>query len=605
MADVDGGNESDGDGGWFLVRECDCAEDDTEEDALEQLFDGDTDTDVTDLIDDTDCAQNVNHAALLHAQLLEADRQALGDLKRKYSTPSPKSVVDQDLSPQLQAVSLSPRKRHSKRRLFDDSGIASSYETPAVFAPSGQVPESQNGGSAEGVTAAINTSHSESTFMARFKDLFGLPFKELTRPFKSDKTCCSDWVIALFDAKEELVEAAKTLLQSLGDFFIMQSCQGFGLTITMLLICFKCAKSRETLLKQLSQMFALPTSSIKADPPKNRSVPVALYFYKSTMSGSTYQFGDLPDWLAKQLSLSHQTGSENFELSKMVQWAYDNDYKDEASIAFFYAQEADNDANAAAWLKHNGQARFVKDCCQMVRLYKRQEMKQMTLSQWVSHCCNKTPEEGDWRDIAKFLKFQDVNFLHFLGVMRQFLAHTPKKSCLLIYGPPDTGKSTFLHTLVQFLQGAVISFVNCKSHFWLMPLVDAKVGFLDDATHLCFQYMDQHMRCAFDGYPVSVDCKHRVPTQIKMPPMLMTSNLNIYDDPLYFYLQNRITGIPFHRKFPFNEDGSPCFSLTVGSWRSFFKKLHQQLGLEEEDFSQDAEPTHTLRCSARSPVRTL
>lgn len=37
-------------------------------------------------------------------------------------------------------------------------------------------------------------------------------------------------------------------------------------------------------------------------------------------------------------------------------------------------------------------------------------------------------------------------------------------------------------SFIHFIQGAVISFVNSTSHFWLEPLTDTKVAMLDDAT---------------------------------------------------------------------------------------------------------------------------
>ncbi|AFQ52494.1 putative E1 protein [Canis familiaris papillomavirus 13] len=604
MADTDGGNNSEPDGGWYVVREAECEESDDEED-LEKLFDDSTDGDLSDLIDDGEVVEaDCCHAELLNAQLAEDDRCRLSVLKRKYTTPSPKAPDVQDLSPSLQAVSISPRKKHSKRRLFDDSGIDSSHETSGVVASPAQVPETQNGCSQGDARGILNGSEQESSVMLQFKSEFGVSYKELCRVYKSNKTCCNDWVIVIFGSKEEILEASKSLLKNHADFFQMQcreSCLGW---FCLLLIQFKFAKNRDTIRKTLSQLFCVPGNYIYAEPPKVRSVAVALYFYKSVSNRETFKHGDYPEWIDSQLQLSHQVGSETFELATMIQWAYDHGFQDEATIAYMYAKEADHDPNAAAWLKHNGQAKFVKDAAHMVRLYRRQEMRDMSMSQWLGHRARNEKQDGDWRDIAKFLKYQGVQFLDFLCILRQLLAGTPKKSCLMIHGPPDTGKSTFAYSLVTFCGGGVVSFVNSRSHFWLSPLVDCKIGLIDDVTHACLQYMDQYMRSSFDGNPVSLDCKHKIPVQTKMPPMLMTSNLDIFDNPLYFYLKSRIRGMYFPRPFPVNADGSPLFSLTPGSWKSFFDKLHVQLGLDPEDF-QDGEPTHTLRCCARSAVPAL
>nr|PZO96006.1 MAG: hypothetical protein DI620_00265 [Haemophilus parainfluenzae] len=51
-----------------------------------------------------------------------------------------------------------------------------------------------------------------------------------------------------------------------------------------------------------------------------------------------------------------------FDLSRMIQWAYDNDHIDESIIAYQYAKLADIDSNAKAFLAHNSQVKYVKEC---------------------------------------------------------------------------------------------------------------------------------------------------------------------------------------------------------------------------------------------------
>ncbi|AXQ03944.1 E1 [Canine papillomavirus 21] len=613
MADGERGNENLVDGGWYLVTEAECGDDDDGDlEDLESMFDKSTDSNVSNLINDDDDDDDEDtevdrallggHAALFNQQELEEDRSRLCELKRKYTTPTRSDLSVCDLSPQLQAVTLSPHKKSSKRRLFEDSGIDTSQnETSLLVTSPEQVQETPQNGRPDECRAVFTASRNEAATLASFKSAFGVEFRELTRIYKSSKTCCTDWVVYVWGVRTELLDAAKTLLEPHASFFqLTRSLMGDEM---MLLVCFKSAKSRDTLLNLFSTMLHVGKGQIKAEPPRNRSVPVALFFFKSAMSKATHKHGEYPDWLACQLLIQHQSGSESFELQKMVQWAYDNRFTDESEIAFEYARIADVDANAAAWLRHNAQARFVKDCASMVKHYRRHEMRSMSMSQWVSHCCSKVTEDGDWTQIAKFLKYQCVNFLDFLGALRHLLAGVPKKQCIIFHGPPDTGKSHFCFTLIQFLQGKVVSFVNSKSHFWLMPLADTKIGMLDDATHACLQYLDQTMRSAFDGNTVALDCKHKSLMQMKMPPMLLTSNINIHDDPLYFYLKSRMKGFCFGKPFPFNEDGSPLFSLTSSSWKSFFQRLHHQLGLDLDE--EDGDPSPAFRASAGSSVSAL
>ncbi|AOP12497.1 E1 [Canis familiaris papillomavirus 19] len=607
------GNEDvEGDGGWFLVSQADCSDAD---DDFDCLLDASADTNISDLIDDNVVeGDNVDHARLLNLQRLEQDLSQLGGPKRKYLTPSPKGTSPNDLSPSLQAVSLSPRPKNSKRRLFQDSGIESINNETEDSVTRGETQVSQNGGAdaeydSDPVSASLTilqSSNQEATILSKFKGAFGTGFKELTRPYKSSKTCCHDWVVFVFGAREDVLVASKTLLKQQCDFFLMTIETGGLGYMGLYLLQFNVAKSRETLTKAFCQMLSVKDFQVRADPPKNRSVAVCLYFYKLSLSRASYKHGDFPPWLSKQLLISHQQDTETFDLSKMIQWAYDQGYTDESEIAFHYAVYAEEDANAAAWLKCNGQARFVADCAKMVRHYKRHQMRMMTSSQWVYHCCGLAgSEEGDWTVVAKYLKYQNVSFLAFLGALRHMLDGTPKKQCLLIYGPPDTGKSWFCFSLLSFLHGKVVSFVNSRSHFWLSPLADCKIGMLDDATYPCLSFIDMNMRSAFDGNYVSVDCKHKNPVQIKLPPMLVTSNIDLKAEPTLQYLHSRFTCLEFPRKFPINPDGSPVFSLTSSVWKAFFQKLHHQLGLDPEEEANDGEPGQTFRCTARCDAASL
>ncbi|AGU62951.1 E1 protein [Mustela putorius papillomavirus 1] len=589
-------------GGWFIIREAECS---SGEESFERMFDDETqDTDISNLIDDTEINEEgleENHLALFNAQINEDNNRQLSDLKRKYSTPSPQARV-QDLSPRLAAVTISPPKKNSKRRLFEDSGIESfNNETEDVIARS-QVPVEQNGCSGgDLVVTLLKANNREAILLNKFKDNFGISFRELTRVYKSNKTCGNDWVVFVCGARDTVLEGSKSLLEQQCDFFQVTICGFMGLY----LLCFKNAKCRDTILSYFAKLLNINSCQVLCDPPKNRSCPVALFFFKKSMVSDTYKFGHYPEWLRRQTMVSHQSQSETFELSKMVQWAYDNDYFEESQIAFEYALEAEVDANAAAFLKSNAQVKYVKDCAKMVRLYKKQEMKQMTMAQWIYKCCSNVTEDGDWTQIAKYLKYQEVNFLAFLGALRNLFEGTPKKHCLLIYGPPDTGKSTFCYSLVSFLKGNVVSYMNSKSHFWLMPLTECKVGYLDDATYSCFNFLDVNMRSAFDGNLVSVDCKHHVPTQVKLPPMLMTSNINIKAEQQFFYLHSRMVTFEFPKQFPFQSDGTPLFSLTHASWKSFFKKLHHQLGLPPEEELNDGESEQAFRCTAGSDNAAL
>lgn len=606
MADK-GTDPKEGCSDWFLV-EADCS--DIDED-FEKLFDKDTDSDISDLLDDGDLgdSEEGNPQELLCLQEREESDLQLQQLKRKYFSPKALS----QLSPQLESITISPQRK-SKRRLFEeqDSGLelsltheaedsvaevevpGSKDDVPESVSATAETKGSQNN---EHYKQLLQCSNARATLLSKFKNAFGVSFTELTRRYKSDKTCCRDWVALVYGLQEEIIEGSKHLLQ--------QHCEYIWLhvlcPISLYLLCFKTGKSRNTVKNLLVSVLNIGEQQLIADPPQIRSVVAALFWYKESMNKNVYTYGDYPEWIANQTLLSHQNvETQQFELCRMIQWAYDNDYIEDSDIAYHYAKLADEDANARAFLAHNSQAKFVRECAQMVRHYKKGEMKGMTISAWIYTRLKTIDGPGHWSEIVKFIRFQQINFIMFLDVFKQFLASVPKRNCLLIYGAPDCGKSLFCMSLIRALKGKVISFVNSRSHFWLSPLTECKLALLDDATEPCWIYIDQFLRNGIDGNLVSVDCKHKNPVQIKFPPLLITSNTNIMNDAKYQYLHSRIKAFEFVNKFPFNEDGTPLFQLTDQSWKSFFQRLWSQLDLsDQEDEGEDGGSQRPFQCTAR------
>lgn len=591
MADIPKGTDSfesiENDCSWCILDEAECVDD---IDTLKDLFDNSTDgSDVSNLIDDVDNASQGNSLALFNRQLTEETNKDISALKRKY-IKSPQQQIAA-LSPRLQAVKITPEGK-SRRRLFQDSGIEED-ETPCV---SQVVSNVEN--AAKDAIDLLRCSNRKATLLSKFKDLFGVSFNELTRIYRSDKTCSCNWTVAVFNAAEEVLEASKIQLQQHVDFMQIII---FGF-YALYLIEFKTAKSRETLLKLLCQLLNVSEYQLLCDPPKLRSVPVAIYFYKRSLSNASFKFGDFPPWLSKQIMLDHQlSSSDSFSLSDMVQWAFDNNYTDDSEIAYNYALFAAEDANAAAFLQHNNQAKFVKDCSTMVKHYKRYEMRKMSMSAWIKKCSSEYNVDGNWKIIAQFLRTQNVNVVEFLIALKPFLKGVPKQNCLVFWGPPDTGKSMFCFSLLQFLKGKVISYINSKSQFWLMPLLDGKIGLLDDATYPCWQYMDINLRNAMDGNPFSIDAKHRNPVQLNLPPLLVTTNIDVKADNALKYLHSRIKCFHFPNKLIVQENGEIAHKITNETWACFFTKFASQLDIvcEDDEDGDTGDTDRTFQCTAR------
>ncbi|ATQ38451.1 E1 [Gammapapillomavirus 18] len=588
MGDANKGNlfGEEGCSSWFIT-EATCID---SLDTIDELFENSTDgSDISNLIDEVDNCIQGNSLALLNKQLTEECDADIIALKRKFH-PSPEQSVN-ELSPRLEAVQITPQ-RSIKRRLFGDSGIE---EDEAENSNEKVVTNNVEADDVESI--CLTQENYKGVLLNKCKEKFGVQFGELTRSFKSDKTCSPQWIVLAHKIQTELIEASKIQLQNYCDFMQLLT-YDFSVLYFML---FKSPKNRETVEKLFCQLLNCKSVQLLSEPPRTRSAVVALFFYQKSFGNASYKVGDFPDWIKKFTLISHQAAStaDSFDLSQMIQYAYDNNLLEESIIAYRYAQIADEDPNAAAFLKSNNQARYVRDACRMVRHYKRQEMRDLSMSDWIWKCSDDCDGEGDWKPIALLFKFQDVNFVRFLTAFRDFLKSIPKRNCLVFIGPSDTGKSYFCHSLTKFLKGKVINFMNRASPFWLSPLVDGKIGLLDDCTYQCWQHLDVNMRGALDGNDVCIDSKHKNPIQITLPPMLITTNFDITREESFSFLRSRLQCFHFPNRVPINEDGSLVYTINNDTWKCFFRKFatHIDLTPREDQQNESGRPDKAFRCT--------
>nr|WJJ59270.1 MAG: E1 protein [Hydrurga leptonyx papillomavirus 1] len=610
-------------GSEFIELEAECSDGSGDEEEEGEGEDGEFEG--FDLVDDASTSMH-EHLALYNKQMLEADIEQVQQLKRKYASPTTEMKVNNDLSPRLAAIVISPERR-AKRRLFiqeEDSGYGHTLETQAQteVGQNTQV-EVGEGGEREGEEVEeveeegeenngvqslampiqlLRARDNKISKLGMFKRVYGVGFADLTREFKSDKSINSDWVVAAFGVPDAVVDGSIELLKP-HCVFVHTTCEQSAWGFIMLfLLCFKTGKSRATVERLMSSVAAVRPGALLAEPPKIRSPAAAVYWYKGLLTNISKAWGARPKWILNQVSISHiAEDCTPFELSEMIQWAYDNQYTEECRIAYEYAKCADTCKNAAAFLKSNCQAKYVKDCAIMVRHYIRAEMQGMSMGRWIERQRERIEGEGDWKVICSFLKYQGVEFVPFQTRFKLFLKGVPKKNCLCIYGPPNTGKSAFCMSLIKFFNGKVVSHMNSKSTFWLQPLLDTKVGLLDDATEACWDFMDTYMRNALDGNQVCIDSKHRAPQQCKFPPLLMTSNINIKESDRWKYLHSRVTMVNFPNEFPLTEDGECVYELTEQNWKSYFGRCWAKLECsDEEDEGYDGDAQPAFRCTARS-----
>ncbi|AFU07679.1 putative E1 early protein [Equus caballus papillomavirus 6] len=603
-------------GGWFIHQEAECSDSDSEPECTDEV-DGPF---VATLLDDGPVTQG-NSLALFQQQVTRADQEQLGWLKRKYVASPQKDCT---LSPRLVAIHISPEKQ-VKRRLFlgagsEDSGLELSAQNETALASTAARSETETQVQSGPLTSStpvpggreeldiLRLRNRRAVLLGRFKDSFGVSYTELTRPFRSDKTVCRDWVVAVYGVRERVYECLKVQLEPLCDYIHLTLRPTTQENYLQGLFQWKAQKSRETVTKLLKNLLQVNELQMLVDPPKLRSLPAALYWYKTALGSSCYSVGQLPDWVTRQTTVTHQEEELRFDLSRMVQWAFDNDYHTECEIAYHYASLAEVEPNAAAWLSCTSQAKMVKDCCTMVNLYKRAIMREMTMSAWLNYRMKRVTEKGHWRDICGFLKYQQVGVPDLISFLKLFFKGVPKKTCLVVAGPPDTGKSLFCMSLLKFAGGKVLSYANAKSHFWLQPVQDAKLVLIDDATKHCWDYLDTHLRNLFDGNPICLDAKHKAPQQLKCPPLIISTNEMVHLSERWRYLHSRIKVITFPNPCPMDDQNEPAYKINDGSWKSFFQRLWSHLDLsdqEDEGDEEDGGPTQTFRCSARRPDDAL
>lgn len=435
------------------------------------------------------------------------------------------------------------------------------------------------------LSRVLTSKNARQTVLAIFKELYTASYTEVTRTYKSDKTQSNEWVFVVLGAAQVFYESLRECLKNVTEFLL------FDVTVQQRIGVFYCGfrggKNREGLRRCLSVYSVNPETIVLSDPPNKRSVVAALFFNQKLFVAH----GEHPTW-CKDILANGELACEGFELTKMVQWALDNNLHDEGSIAYNYAQLADTDANARLWLKSNSQAKYVRDAAQMVRNYLRGQMHAMDMNEHIAsrmrHYSGEDEEEG-WKRIVVFLRYQRIDVPEFLRTMSYWLKGRPKKSTIAFCGIPDSGKSMLAMSLISFMDGKVLGFNNSRSHFWLQPLSECKCGLIDDVTKPCWDYIDTYMRNALDGNPICIDCKHRAPLQIKCPPLILTSNYNPLTmqvegsaELVYKYLISRLHIFPFNRVIPII-GGRPRFLIRGPDWRSFFLKYGNDLGLDLTD----------------------
>ncbi|ALX18686.1 E1 [Cervus papillomavirus 2] len=586
-------------GSIFIDLEADCSGTDSDKEnvAIDTWSSGDED-----FIDDASAVQG-NTLAVFQTVQKQAGDVKLRKLKRKLQLSPGRSENSAGSPSQGSGSSRSGIKRSLFRTLSPENEAHTPSTQQQVLLGTNSNLMAGSSCSNGSFSLDILRAKNEHAVKCRlFKDVYIAGFTDLTRVFKNDKTTNHQWVAAVFGVHDDFFTGSKPLLAN-ECCYLQATCKPHEKgNIALFLMDFRVAKSRDTVSNLLSRLLNVGLKELMIQPPKVRGTSAAMFWYKSTLCPQTFVSGPLPKWLQSQILISEASDEAlKFDFSQMVQYALDNDLTEESQIAFNYAQLADTEANARAWLSLNNQARIVKDVATMVNHYQRAMNKNLTISGYIYKQCQRITGEGSWMNIMRFLNFQGIEPIRWVNALRPWLKGIPKKNCIAIIGPPNTGKSLFTNSLISFFKGRVLSFANSHSHFWLSPLSDTRVALIDDATHSCLKYCDIYLRNFFDGYPVCIDRKHRNAVQIKSPPLLLTTNVDIPNEDKYCYLHSRVMCFYFREQLPFDNEGNPVFTISDADWKFFFERLRGRLELsDQEDEGEDESSSGTFICTARA-----
>ncbi|AXQ00533.1 E1 protein [Okapia johnstoni papillomavirus 1] len=602
-----------GSGCVFIDDEAICEDSDKENVEEEDVNEEEGDYDFV----DNASVNEGNHLLLFQTQQKKAGEDNIVAIKRKLQL-SPCSQ-EEAVSPTHKNNVAQNRKYLVKRRLFDSvRPVAGSDEARRPLENVLQVQNGENqekspcntvfqsGSGEEAMHLQVLRSKNMAACKLRlFKLLYVASYCDLTRVFKSNKTCNVQWVIAGFGVTEVMYEASFELLKKACTYLQTSRKIHESGSVALYFCVFKVAKSRDTVEKLFSKMINVDPLCLMIQPPKIRGTCAALFWVKNGMSPATFKYGETPQWILTQTMISENVAeATKFDFGQMVQWAYDLGYTDESKIAYEYACCADTDCNARAFLAANNQPKIVKDVSTMVRLYQRAEIQRMSMSEYIHSRCKHAGTGGTWNSIMALFKLQGIEPIRFVNALRTWLKGVPKQNCIAFIGPPNSGKSMLCNSFISFMGGKVLTFANHHSHFWLQPLSDARVALIDDATETCWKYFDTYLRNVLDGYEVSIDRKHKSAIQMKAPPLLVTSNIDVHSLEKYYYLHSRIVPFYFKETLPTSESGEPLLFINDADWSVFFARLWGRLDLsdqeeEEEEGDEDGKSATAFRCSSR------
>lgn len=411
----------------------------------------------------------------------------------------------------------------------------------------------------------------------------GIQFRNWHRQIKSDLTQIDCWFIAALE--KEPHPKGQAIIAALNNKVTLIK-KTFQTDFWMLCIEFQEGRRSRAGMKKMCENVSLQCFLIEA--PNNRSTNIA-NLVKVCLQDLEQQ--DQMKWI-KAVMLDPL--ENKFDLSTMVQWAITNKIYTQAEITYNYTVLAGKgDNNAKNWLASTSQVKYAKDCATQVKLLNTGELICTPTEEVISDNCNEIIKLNrakggipDYKRFDRWCYLQKINPLDLQVALKHIIKGTMKKSVICFTGVQNSGKSTLVGYFLNIFKGRFISYSPSPSSFWLQPAIGLKLVAIDDVPGDFWAYADAHLRPAFDGTQITIDVKYQAPHSGRLPPLLLTTNIDVPKDDKMKYLLNRITffDCPISlldsnrlERFAFGLEDVAC-------WIQFYQ---ENLGVELFDDSED------------------
>lgn len=274
--------------------------------------------------------------------------------------------------------------------------------------------------------------------------------------------------------------------------------------------------------------------------------PLVRAWAKQQTSVLSEESGRDVDWV---YSTTQQNSTIKFNPEELIIFCEETEPSSiEILIANYRLEAQKGNENAQAWIEQCGAYNNAQHCYKMWKATNRGKQLQLSFSDYLLSRLALF-EGGDAKKIQALLGFQGLNEINILNLIRKWFQGKAKSSTLCFQGPGNSGKSMLTEALIIVLDGCILS-INEHNHFWKQGALGKRYCLIDDVTLSQWQFLDQSERRTLDGGLIAINKKFADSVETKMPPILITTNYYLPDDPQYEFLTNRLTWVQFSKPLP-------------------------------------------------------